>query len=54
MLKSKGKTFMVEELSHVKQLSPNQVCKIGLRLHHVILTEHNPQLAGEGAARRGR
>ncbi len=28
--KSKGKTCMVEELSHLKQLSLNHVCKIGL------------------------
>jgi hypothetical protein len=32
MLKSKGETCMVEELSHVNQLSPNNLCKIGLRL----------------------
>jgi hypothetical protein len=30
MLKSKGKTCMVEEPSHVKQLSLNYFCKIGL------------------------
>jgi hypothetical protein len=30
MLKSKGKTCMVEEPSHVKQLSLNHVCQIGL------------------------
>jgi hypothetical protein len=30
MFKSKGKTCMVEEPPHVKQLSLNQVCKIGL------------------------
>ncbi len=30
MWKSKGKTCMVEEPSHVKQLSLNHVCKIGL------------------------
>ncbi len=30
MLNSKGKTHMVEEPSHVKQLSLNPVCKIGL------------------------
>ncbi len=29
MLKSKGKTDMAEEPSHVKQLSLNHVCKIG-------------------------
>jgi hypothetical protein len=29
-LKSKGKNCMVEEQSHIKQLSPNHVCKIGL------------------------
>jgi hypothetical protein len=32
MLKSKGKTCMVEEPSHVKQLSLNHVCKVGLSL----------------------
>ncbi len=32
MLKSKGKTCMAEEPSQVKQLSINQVCKIGLRI----------------------
>jgi hypothetical protein len=31
MLKSKGKTCMVKEPSHVKQLSLNHVCKIGLK-----------------------
>jgi hypothetical protein len=31
MLKSKGKTCMVEEPSHVKQLSQSQVWKIGLK-----------------------
>jgi hypothetical protein len=31
MLKSKGKTCMVEAPSHVKHLSLNHVCKIGLR-----------------------
>jgi hypothetical protein len=30
MLKSKGKTCMVEEPPHVKQLSLNHVCKKGL------------------------
>jgi hypothetical protein len=30
MLKSKGKTCMVEEPSHVKQLSLNHLCQIGL------------------------
>jgi hypothetical protein len=30
MLKNKGKTCMVQEPSHVKQLSLNHVCKIGL------------------------
>ncbi len=39
MWKSKGKTCMVEEPSHVKQLSLNHVCKIGLNRpllkHHV-------------------
>jgi hypothetical protein len=30
MLKSKGKTCMVEEPSHVKPLSLNHMCKIGL------------------------
>ncbi len=30
MLKIKGKTYMVEEPSHVKQLSLNHLCKIGL------------------------
>jgi hypothetical protein len=30
-LKSKGETCMVQEPSHVKQLSPIHVCKIGLR-----------------------
>jgi hypothetical protein len=28
---SKGKTYMVEEPSHIKQLSLNHVCKIGLK-----------------------
>jgi hypothetical protein len=32
-LKSKGKTCMVEEPSHVKQLSLNHVCKIGLTFY---------------------
>ncbi len=32
MLKSKGKTCMVKEPSHVKQLSLNHLCKIGLKL----------------------
>jgi hypothetical protein len=31
MIKSKGKTCMVEEPSNVKQLSLNHVCKIGLK-----------------------
>ncbi len=31
MLKSKGETCMVEEPTHVKQLSLNHVCKIGLK-----------------------
>jgi hypothetical protein len=31
VLKSKGKTCMVEEPSHIKQLSLNHVCKIGLK-----------------------
>jgi hypothetical protein len=31
VLKSKGKTSMVEEPSHIKQLSLNHVCKIGLK-----------------------
>ncbi len=31
MWKSKGKSCMVEEPSHVKQLSLNHVCKIGLK-----------------------
>jgi hypothetical protein len=30
MLKSKGKTHMIKKPSHVKQLSVNPVCKIGL------------------------
>jgi hypothetical protein len=30
MLKSKGKSHMVEKPSHVKQFSLNLVCKIGL------------------------
>jgi hypothetical protein len=32
MEKIKGKTCMVEQPSHVKQLSRNHVCKIGLNL----------------------
>jgi hypothetical protein len=32
LCKKKGKTCMVEEPSHVKQLSLNHVCKIGLTL----------------------
>jgi hypothetical protein len=55
MLKSKGKTCMVEEPSHVKQLSLNHVCKIGLKGQVIISPsylkyaeyEHEP---GEGAA----
>ncbi len=31
MLKSEGKTCIIEEPSHVKQLTPNQVWKIGLK-----------------------
>jgi hypothetical protein len=31
ILKSKGETCMVEEPSHVKELSLNHICKIGLR-----------------------
>jgi hypothetical protein len=33
MLKIKGKTNMVEEPSHVKQLSLIHVCKIGLKFN---------------------
>jgi hypothetical protein len=32
IFKSKGETCMVQEPSHVKQLSPIHVCKIGLRI----------------------
>ncbi len=32
MLKSKGKYCMVVDPSHVKQLSPIHVCKIGLMM----------------------
>jgi hypothetical protein len=32
MLKSKGKTCMVKEQSHAKQLYLNHLCKIGLKL----------------------
>jgi hypothetical protein len=32
MGKSKGETCMVEEPPHVKQLSLNHVCKIGLNI----------------------
>jgi hypothetical protein len=35
ILKSKGETCMVQEPSHVKQLSPIHVCKIGLTCQHV-------------------
>ncbi len=35
ILKCKGKTGMVQETSHVKQLSPIHVCKIGLK-HTVV------------------
>jgi hypothetical protein len=31
----KGKTCMVEEPSHIKQLSLNHVCKIGLSLNNI-------------------
>jgi hypothetical protein len=31
-VKSKGKTCMVEEPTHVKQLSVNHMCKIGLTI----------------------
>jgi hypothetical protein len=34
-LKSKGKNCMVEEPSHIKQLSLNHVCKIGLKLQDI-------------------
>ena len=33
MFKSKGKTYMVEEPSQVKQLSLNHECKIGLTMN---------------------
>ncbi len=29
------KNRMVEELSHVEQLSPTHVCKIGLKVHKI-------------------
>jgi hypothetical protein len=38
MLKSKGETCMVEEPPHIKQLSLNHVCKIGLMLYYINLT----------------
>ncbi len=40
MLKRKGKTCMVEEPSHVKQLSLNHVCKIGLNHAENLFTDH--------------
>ncbi len=44
MLKSKGKTCMVKEPSHVKkQLSLNHMCKIGLNIiTHLIVEEKRP------------
>ncbi len=36
ILKRKGETCMVQEPSHVKQLSPIHVCKIGLSLGAVM------------------
>jgi hypothetical protein len=36
ILKSKGKTCMVEEPSYVKQLSLNHVCKIWLKMFNFV------------------
>jgi hypothetical protein len=44
MLKSKGKTCMVEEPSHVKQLSLIHVCKIGLTTWKVAKTTAHQKL----------
>jgi hypothetical protein len=44
MLKSKGKTCMVEEPSDVKQLSLNQMCKIGLMIRGKVF--HSPRIPG--------
>ncbi len=50
MLKSKGKTCMAEEPSHVKQLSLNHVCNIGLKS----VIWHNPSRLESGEERCGR
>jgi hypothetical protein len=42
MLKSKGKTYMVEEPSHLKQMSLNHVCKIGLNDEHNVVHRSAP------------
>ncbi len=53
MLKSKGKACMVEEPSHVKQLSLNHVSKIGLSVCYKVPTGVVDTEQGEGARAGG-